>query len=718
MRHPWQYWATFGVGLALVLPAMLWLTIKAMELDQANAIARRQAALEQDVGLALWRMDALLTPLLAREAARPDFVYRTRYATLCEVETGGKSVSKPEAVQTLSPLVAEPPEYVLLHFEVLPDGQVVSPQSPAAKEAVWALDNGASEQTLAAAGERLLELQQVLADMPLADQLPQETLPQMGFALANNFNNTLAQNSVNPSIVNKAYQRGGNLGQNGGQPYAYAPNGSYENGQAPNSPPPSAPGQATPSTLQQPSAQQAQGNNAPSRVPVQPQPQTYSQQLPPQQQAVQQAASPRQQSDFTNEPGLSQQEDGQQLALAPGNYEGFNRNSRQQQSRAGNDLENRDAALQAFTRTAVNEQRLNQKLVIDTTPAVEGVSQPLWLGGRLLLARRVQIGNQVRVQGCWLDWDRLQQRLKDEVADLLPRVELTPVTSADPVKLSRLLASLPVQLTVPMPIVPVAQFSPIRVSLVVAWCCLLLVTIAAAITLQSVVTLSERRASFVSAVTHELRTPLTTFRMYAEMLAGGMVPEAEQRQHYLETLRVEADRLAHLVDNVLQYARLERTNPNRRRQEVAVQQLFDRMQVRLADRARQAEMELVVQFDTCAEQQLVTDPQAVEQILFNLVDNACKYAAHSAKKQLDLIVTCEAGKLAICARDYGPGISAAGRKKLFRPFSKSVHDAAHSAPGVGLGLALCERLARELGGRLHFEPAEPGCKFCLQLPLE
>lgn len=717
MRHPWQYWATFGVGLALVLPAMLWLTIKAMELDQANATARRQAALEQDVGLALWRMDALLTPLLAREAARPDFVYRTRYATLCEVETGGKSVIKPEAVQTLSPLVAEPPEYVLLHFELLPDGEVVSPQSPSAKEAIWARDNGASEQTLAAAGERLLELQQVLADMPLAEQLPQETLPQMGFALANNFNNTLAQNSVNPSIVNKAYQRGGNFGQNGGQPYAS--NGNYENAQAGNSFLPNGQGsQPTTPMPQQPNAQQGL-NNPPARVPFQPQPQTYSQQSPALQQTVQQAVQPRQQSDFSNEQALlAQQEEGQQLALAPGNYEGFNRNARQQQSRAGNDLENRDAALQAFTRTAVNEQRLNQKLVIDTTPAVEGVSQPLWLGGRLLLARRVQIGNQVRVQGCWLDWDRLQQRLKDEVADLLPQVELTPVTSADPVKLSRLLASLPVQLTVPMPAAPVAQFSPIRVSLVVAWCCLLLVTIAAAITLQSVVTLSERRASFVSAVTHELRTPLTTFRMYAEMLAGGMVPEAEQRQHYLETLRIEADRLAHLVDNVLQYARLERTNPNRRRQEVAVQQLFDRMQVRLADRARQAEMQLIVQFDTCAEQQLITDPQAVEQILFNLVDNACKYAAHSAQKQLDLVVTCEAGKLAIAVRDYGPGISAAGRKKLFRPFSKSVHDAAHSAPGVGLGLALCERLARELGGRLHFEPAEPGSKFCLQLPLE
>ncbi|WP_254509421.1 sensor histidine kinase [Anatilimnocola floriformis] len=711
MRHPWQYWATFGVGLALVLPAMLWLTIKAMELDHATAIARRQAALEQDIGLALWRMDALLTPLLAKEAARPDFVYRTRYATLCEDEPVGKgkaAAGKPQAVQTLSPLVAEPPEYVLLHFEILPDGTVVSPQSPSAKDAAWALDNGAVEQTLTQAGARLTELQQVLADMSLAEQLPQETLPQMGFALesGNSLNNTLAQNnSGNPSIVNKAYQRG-NYAQNfNGNAYDNAPPSSYPPNGYPGQQgvPPPVPQQASP---QAPPQQQGQGGGrmGPPPQPLPQQPTAYPQQ----------PVSPRQQSDFTDPLFSQQKEDGQQLALAPNANE---RNIRQQ-TRGGNDIENRDAALQAFTRTAFNEQRLNQKLVLDTTPAVEGVSQPLWLGGRLLLARRVQAGNQVRVQGCWLDWDRLQQRLKDEVADLLPNVELNPVTSTDPVKVSRLLASLPVQLSVPMPAVLVAQFSPIRVSLIAAWCCLLLVAIAAAITLQSVVALSERRAAFVSAVTHELRTPLTTFRMYAEMLAGGMVPEAEQRQNYLETLRVEADRLAHLVDNVLQYARLERTNPNRRRQQVDVQQLFDRMQVRLADRARQAEMELTVQIETCADQPLVTDPQAVEQILFNLVDNACKYAAHSAKKQLDLIVTCTGEKLTIGVRDYGPGISAAGQKKLFRPFSKSVHDAANSAPGVGLGLALCERLARELGGRLQFASADPGCKFSLSLPLQ
>ncbi|WP_425614608.1 sensor histidine kinase [Anatilimnocola sp. NA78] len=691
MRRPWHYWATFLLGLALVLPAFAWLTIKAMELDQANALARRQAELEQDIGRALWRMDALLTPLLAQEAARPDFVYRTRYATLGEEEPASKGASKsPLPVQTLSPLVAEPPPFVLLHFEVLPDGCVVSPQAPEAKDASWALANGAQQQTLSAAAERLHELQLVLADMPLADQLPQETLPLAGMVIDNNAGNNLVQNSTNPPIYNRNYTQpnayGNNLAQQQVQPENNSP--SQNPAQQP-LPPPQAP---------EPPVQSSQMARGPG--------QTTGQQG-------------RQQSDFSYEQQLLPTgRDGQQLTQAETPNQVSPRFSGRSQSRAGNDLENRDAALQAFAQKAVSEQRLNQRVVTEATPAVEGVSQPLWLGGRLLLARRVQVGNQVRVQGCWLDWDALQQRLKDEVADLLPNVELTPVTSTEPIKLSRLLASLPVQLTVPMPNVLPAPFSPIRVSLLIAWSCLLIVSIAAAITLQSVVTLSERRASFVSAVTHELRTPLTTFRMYAEMLAGGMVPEAEQRQHYLETLRVEADRLAHLVDNVLQYARLERTNPSRRRHEVAVHELFDRHQERLADRARQAEMKLVVNADSCAHQTLVTDPQAVEQILFNLVDNACKYACHAAKKEIEVTVTCQRDQLLLCVRDFGPGISTAGRKKLFRPFSKSVHDAAHSAPGVGLGLALCERLARDLGGRLKFQPAEPGSIFCLRLPLK
>ena len=238
--------------------------------------------------------------------------------------------------------------------------------------------------------------------------------------------------------------------------------------------------------------------------------------------------------------------------------------------------------------------------------------------------------------------------------------------------------------------------------------------------LHGVLVLSERRAAFVSAVTHELRTPLTTFRMYSEMLAQDMVPDPKRRRAYLETLRCEADRLSHLVENVLSYARLERGPTSRSHERLSVDELLSRMQGRLADRAEQAEMQFILNVtDPDRDVRLATDPAAVEQILFNLVDNACKYAAAASDRRIHLEVRATASTLHMAVRDHGLGVSPRNARKLFRPFSKEVDKAADSMPGVGLGLALCRRLARELGGRLEFLPGQKdGASFILELPFD
>jgi K+-sensing histidine kinase KdpD len=139
---------------------------------------------------------------------------------------------------------------------------------------------------------------------------------------------------------------------------------------------------------------------------------------------------------------------------------------------------------------------------------------------------------------------------------------------------------------------------------------------------------------------------------------------------------------------------------------------------RLAERAEQAGMNLVV---NAAEPELKTtvrvDTVAVEQILFNLVDNACKYAA-SATNRVVSLETVSDGRFALLRiRDFGAGISKDGARRLFRPFSKSAHEAAHTAPGVGLGLALCRRLSRTMGGDLKLDAkVKDGACFVLSLP--
>ncbi|MBE3098180.1 MAG: HAMP domain-containing histidine kinase [Planctomycetes bacterium] len=371
----------------------------------------------------------------------------------------------------------------------------------------------------------------------------------------------------------------------------------------------------------------------------------------------------------------------------------------------------------------------------------EGVMKAVWLGGELVLARRVAVGGREYIQGAWLDWPAIRQWLLESVKDLVPQADLAPVRPDTPADRSgwrstdigslvgregyleepgRLLATLPVRL-VPGAVAPETEegLSPLRLSLIVAWACVLLAGVAVAVLLWGTVALSERRAAFVSAVTHELRTPLTTFRMYSEMLAGGMVADEAKRRRYLDTLRIEADRLVHLVENVLAYARLERGRARGRTETVALADLVDRVRGRLADRAQQAGFELVVEMPEGESAAAVcADASAVEQILFNLVDNACKYAAGAADKRIHLVAEAAAGRAVLKVCDHGPGLSARDARRLFRPFSKSARDAANSAPGVGLGLALSRRLAREMGGDLLLESAgRPGACFVLRLPL-
>jgi hypothetical protein len=260
-----------------------------------------------------------------------------------------------------------------------------------------------------------------------------------------------------------------------------------------------------------------------------------------------------------------------------------------------------------------------------------------------------------------------------------------------------------------------AGWSPLRWALAAAWLALVAAAFAAAALLAGVLALSERRAAFVSSVTHELRTPLTTFRLYAGLLEEGMVPPADVPVYHA-TLRTEAERLAHLVENVLAYARLERGTATPQAAPVPLVDLLPRIVERASDRARQAGFAWQVTVAADARDMAVqADPAAVEQVLFNLVDNACKYG-RGEPPSIELSVARHGRGVALAVRDHGPGLPAREAARLFQPFRKSARDSAGTAPGVGLGLALARRLARQMGGELAAEsPADDGARFVLWL---
>jgi len=192
-----------------------------------------------------------------------------------------------------------------------------------------------------------------------------------------------------------------------------------------------------------------------------------------------------------------------------------------------------------------------------------------------------------------------------------------------------------------------------------------------------------------------------------------MIKDEKKQSEYLHTLRKESSRLTHLVENVLAYSRIERGSARARVEEVSVGALVDRIYERLKSRAEEAEMELrCTVLDELADRKIQVDTTAVEQILFNLVDNASKYASGEAGGnviELRAVTVTKGVAFHVC--DQGPGIPKSERRKLFKAFHKSAQEAAHTKPGVGLGLALCRRLARALGGDLRIIEQEKGACF-------
>lgn len=349
---------------------------------------------------------------------------------------------------------------------------------------------------------------------------------------------------------------------------------------------------------------------------------------------------------------------------------------------------------------------------------VESAFEARWMDGDLVLLRRVRQGDARLLQGTWLDWPALHAFLLAQIEAVVPAARLDPAAGDDADDPGRRLALLPARLMPgPMPETETRDWTPVRLTIAAAWGAAFLGLLGVASLLQGAVTLSQRRADFVSAVTHELRTPLTTFRLYTDLLLDGMVP-AEEWPSYLATLKREADRLGHLVENVLAFSRLERRAPELRIESLPLAELLERTVPRLAERAAQADLRLQVKIPPdLAGERVLLDLASTEQILLNLVDNACKYAPNPAEPTLHLTAALRGRHMALRLHDHGPGIDPRERRRIFRPFHRPASQAAGSAPGVGLGLALSRRLARRMKGDLQLVSGEDGACFELRLPV-
>ncbi|MEL6739141.1 MAG: HAMP domain-containing sensor histidine kinase [Planctomycetota bacterium] len=370
----------------------------------------------------------------------------------------------------------------------------------------------------------------------------------------------------------------------------------------------------------------------------------------------------------------------------------------------------------------------------DAAPGVSvGVFVARWIGpDALALEREAVIEGEAWTQGVWLDWPRLRDVLGGAARGVLPGADVSPAPTGARGD-AMLLASLPIRLAAPGVDEGVSLgMTPVRWSLLLTWAAVLTAVVAVGVVLRQAVTLSERRGRFVSAVTHELRTPLTTFQLYSQMLADGMVSDESVRAGYLATLKSESARLAGIVENVLEYARLSRRSGPRETSAISPGELLARLRPVLSRRAEQGDMDLVVHdgLDPGETRRVRGDLDAIERILVNLVDNACKYAGagagasagggdHEGDPRVHLVLSVEAGdRLGLMVADHGPGIGPEDRERVFGEFRRGERGSRADRGGLGLGLALSRGLAREMGGDLRVvDRRGHGAEVLLTLPL-
>jgi signal transduction histidine kinase len=620
----------------LVVGGLGWATVAALRLEGEQLLARREAEQQTNLRLALWRLDSLVAPVLAKEDSRPYNHYSAVFTPPVAIQPDG-SPSPAGALIEPSPLLnSELPDWMLLHFQVDRESGWRSPQV-LAEDLAQRLRRLSAHVSL---GNVTAERAAVLAD------LSRNVRADVVLALA-------AERRTRPALEDITVLAGNNA-----------------------------------------------GNSLPSQQPI-----GNSSNPMPQGRDGQMAQMQSQSLD---------KEYGVRLNRA---YD-----PKRSQTKSSNDSS--EVVRDNLCRNGADwfepgkGKRHGEQVAVTLGPMVA-----FWMPGdnqtaRLFFARHVQIGQREICQGVLLDWPRLQTVLAEEATkeDLFPEAQVLPVHEEVPTHSERAMTFLPLQLDPGPSAVAMTSLglTPLRVGLIFAWAAALVALLAVGLGGWSLFNLSESRIRFVSAVTHELRTPLTTLRLYLDMLAGGMVKEARQKEEYLQTLNTEADRLNRLVGNVLDFSRLEKQRPRLARTEVALGTLLEQVHATWLGRCQSADKELVVD-NGVGEVKLTTDVHMVQQILGNLIDNACKYSRGAADRRIWLRAGVENKRVRFEVEDRGPGVPPRERHSIFRAFRRG--RTADTTGGVGLGLALAQRWAKLLSGRVSLHPSRNGQGACFQLEL-
>jgi signal transduction histidine kinase len=228
--------------------------------------------------------------------------------------------------------------------------------------------------------------------------------------------------------------------------------------------------------------------------------------------------------------------------------------------------------------------------------------------------------------------------------------------------------------------------------------------------------LARLKSDFVANVSHELRTPLALIRLYAETLELGRLTAQEKYQEYFRIIREESERLTALINNILDFSRIE---AGRKEYEFKETNLAELVRSTLDSYRFQIEQNgFAFEENISGDIPPVNiDREAIARSLLNLVNNALKYSKD--QKYIGVSLYRSNGSVKLEVQDRGIGIAAAEQDKIFEKFYRCGDPLVHNTKGSGLGLSLVRHIAQAHGGNVFVESApDKGSKFTIALPID
>jgi signal transduction histidine kinase len=227
--------------------------------------------------------------------------------------------------------------------------------------------------------------------------------------------------------------------------------------------------------------------------------------------------------------------------------------------------------------------------------------------------------------------------------------------------------------------------------------------------------LSRLKSDFVANVSHELKTPLALIRLFAETLELGRVPSEEKKQQYHRIINKESRRLTQLINNILDFSRIEAGRKEYRfvRSDLAavVRDVVDAYRFQIEQHGFSLELAIAEDLP-----EMDVDPEALSQALINLLNNAIKYSPDA--KAIAVSARREGDRVLVAVRDCGIGIPKSEQKRIFEKFYRVETSVVHTTKGSGLGLALVQHIAEAHGGRVEVTSAPgEGSTFTLSFPV-